>query len=225
MILKKWKSWTFVFMMIGILQFIILTFIAMLYYKGGTYIDPTTSGYLFWNNFFSDLGRTIAHSGLDNRISFMIFTITLLIWGFSHIPFYSVLSSYFKENKKQTKLSKTGSILGILTGISYMGIALTPSDTFNDAHNIFVVIAFSSIFFSLIIYSIVIYRNQLFPNFYSYILIISSFILAIYYLFLFLVPDNTTPTGLFIHVVGQKVAVYTLLTSGFIQGNGALKNL
>ncbi|MFX1411354.1 MAG: hypothetical protein ACFFA6_13470 [Promethearchaeota archaeon] len=209
--------------MVGSLQFIILTFIAMFYYKGGTYIDPTTSGYLFWNNFFSDLGRTIAHSGLTNRISFMIFTITLLIWGFSHIPFYSVLSSNFKENKKQIKLSKIGSILGILTGISYIGIALTPSDTLNDAHNIFVLIAFSSIFFSIILYSITIYHSKLYSNFYFYVLVISAIILGIYYSFLFLVPDNTTPIGLFIHVVGQKIAVYNLLITGFILGYGAWK--
>jgi len=223
--LKDWKSWSFIFIMVGSLQFIILTLIAMFYYKGGTYIDQTTSSYLLWNNFFSDLGRTIAHSGLNNRTSFLIFTVTLLIWGLSHIPFYSALSSNFRENKKQKQLSEVGSFLGILTGISYMGIALTPSDILNDTHSIFVLIAFSSIFFSIIIYSIVFYHNQLFPRFYSYILIISAFILAIYYTFLFLVPDTTTPTGLFIHVVGQKIAVYTLLMSGFIQGYGAWKKL
>jgi len=225
MVLKDWKSWSYIFIMGGSLQFIILTFIAMFYYNGGTYIDQATSGYLFWNNFFSDLGRTIAHSGLNNRSSFIIFTIALLIWGFSHIPFYCVLSSIFRENKKQKQFSEVGSFLGILTGISYMGIALTPSDILNDAHNAFVLIAFSSIFFSIFIYSDVFYHNQLFPNFYSYILIISALILVIYYTTLFFVPDNTTPTGLFIHVVGQKIAVYTLLISGFIQGYGAWKKL
>jgi hypothetical protein len=106
-----------------------------------------------------------------------------------------------------------------------MGIALTPSDILNDAHNAFVLIAFSSIFLSIIIYSDIFYHNQRFPRFYSFVLIISAIILAIYYTSLFFVPDNTTLTGLFVHVVGQKIAVYTLLITGFIQGYGALKKL
>ena len=223
MVLKDWKSWSFIFIMVGSLQFIVLTLIAMVYYKGGTYIDPTTPNYLFWNNLFSDLGRTIAHSGLTNRISFTIFTITLLIWGFSHIPFYIAFPFIFRENKKQKQLSKTGSILGVLTGISYMGIALTPSDILNDAHNFFVLMAFSSIFISIIIYSIVIYHNKSYSNFYSYVLVISAIILTIFYISLLLMQDKSIQIGLFIQVVGQKIAMYTLLISGFIQGYGALK--
>lgn len=195
----------------------------MFYYKGGTYNDSTTSGYVFCYNLFSDLGRTIAHSGLTNRISFIIFTITLLIWGFSHIPFYIAFSFIFRENKKQNQLSKAGSILGILTGISYMGIALTPSDILNDAHNIFVLIAFSSIFLCIIIYSIVICDNKCYPNFYSKILTISAIVLAIFYISLLLISDKSIQIGLFVQVVGQKIAMYTLLISGFIQGYGAWK--
>jgi len=223
MVLKEWKSWSFIFIMVGSLQFIILTLIAMVYYKGGTYIDQSTSGYLFWNNLFSDLGRTIAHSGLTNRISFIIFTVTLLVWGFSHIPFYVAFSFILRENKKQKQLSKAGSILGVLTGISYMGIALTPSDILNDAHNFFVLMAFSSIFVSIIIYSIVIYHNKSYSNFYSYVLVISAIILALFYISLLLMPDKSIQIELFIQVLGQKIAMYTLLISGFIQGYGAWK--
>jgi len=225
MVLKEWKSWSFIFIMVGSLQFIVLTLIAMFYYKGGTYIDQSTSGYLFWNNLFSDLGRTIAHSGLTNRISFIIFTVTLLIWGFSHIPFYITFSFILRENKKQKQLSKAGSILGVLTGISYMGIALTPSDILNDAHNFFVLMAFSSIFVSIIIYSIVIYHNKSYSNFYSYVLVISAIILALFYISLLLMPDKSIQIELFIQVLGQKIAMYTLLISGFIQGYGAWKYL
>jgi hypothetical protein len=223
--LKDWKSYSFILIMGGSVQFIILTFVAMFYYKGGTYIDKTTSYYLFWNNFFSDLGRTVAHSGLPNRISFIIFTITLLIWGFSHIPFYIAFSFIFNENKNQKQLSKVGSFLAILAGISYMGIALTPSDILNDAHNFFVIIAFSSIFLCIIIYSIVIYDNESYSNFYSYVLIISAIILAVFYISLLLMPNKSIEAGLFVQVVGQKIAMYTLLISGFIQGYGAWKKL
>ena len=80
---------------IGCIQFIILTSIAMIFYKGGTYIDPSTSHYVFWNNYFSDLGRTVAHSGISNTFSFILFTVTLSIWGTFQIPFYIIFPNYF----------------------------------------------------------------------------------------------------------------------------------
>ena len=63
---RNWKSWAYILMIVGSIQFIILTFIAMIFYEGGTYIDSSTTGYLFWHNYFSDLGRTVAHSGISN---------------------------------------------------------------------------------------------------------------------------------------------------------------
>jgi hypothetical protein len=219
---RNWKKGAYIFLIFGSLQFIFLTIIAMFFYKGGTYIDPNTHTYLFWNNFFSDLGRTVAHSGLSNGISFILFTTTISIWGLAHLPFFIAVLSFFKHNKLTKKLSLSGSILGLFTGIAYIGIGLTPSDTLNNVHNFFVLIAFSSIFLSIIIYSIAIFRNERCPNFFSYALAVSAFILAIYYFVLFIFPKNTTLEGLLIHVIGQKIAVYTLLISGIIQAYGAL---
>lgn len=215
----------YIFLVFGCLQFIFLTIIAMFFYQGGTYIDPNTSNYLFWNNFFSDLGRTIAHSGMSNKISFILFTITMCIWGISQIPFFIAILSFFKHNKLMKQLSLIGSFLGIVTGISYIGIAFTPSDALNDAHDFFVVVAFSSIFLSIIIYSIIIYRNENYSNFFSYALASSASILAIYYIVLFIFPKNNISEVLLIHVVGQKIAVYTLLISGIIQAYGALRQI
>ncbi|MHA1933530.1 MAG: hypothetical protein ACW96X_13380, partial [Promethearchaeota archaeon] len=56
----------YILSMVGCFQFVILTAIAMLFYKGGTYIDHFSSGYIFWQNYFSDLGRIVAHSGIQN---------------------------------------------------------------------------------------------------------------------------------------------------------------
>ena len=40
--------------------FVFLTMGAMALYPGGTALDPATTHYHFFENFFSDLGRTIA---------------------------------------------------------------------------------------------------------------------------------------------------------------------
>jgi hypothetical protein len=210
---------------IGCGQFIIITAIAMIFYKGGTYIDPSTTHYLFWNNYFSDLGRTVAHSGIPNTVSFILFTVTLSLWGIGQIPFYFVLHSFFKDTPEQKSVSLVGTILGTLTGIFYVGIALTPSDISEVLHDLFVVFGFGSIFICIILYTVIILKNKEYPNFYGIILLISAIILSIYFIFLLVTPGNLTSIGLFIYVVGQKFMIYTLLICGIIQSYGALKQL
>jgi hypothetical protein len=45
------------------LSFPILTTLSMLLYPGGIRVDPTTEGYHFFQNFFSDLGLTQTYAG------------------------------------------------------------------------------------------------------------------------------------------------------------------
>lgn len=213
----------YILSIIGCVQFVILTAIAMVFYKGGTYIDPTPVGYIFWQNYFSDLGRTVAHSGISNTTSFILFTVTLSLWGITQIPFYITFPTLFKSYSNLRKVSICGSSLGIISGISYVGIAFTPSDITGSLHDLFVVIGFSFVFFSIILYSYVIFKTDNYPNLYAIILAISAFILSVYFLFLFFTLNSQTPEGLLIYVVGQKFMIYTLLICNIIQGYGALK--
>jgi hypothetical protein len=54
--LKNWKR-AFIFIIIGSVQYVVLTFIAMLSYAGGSYINHNAPGYSFWSNYFSGLGQ------------------------------------------------------------------------------------------------------------------------------------------------------------------------
>ena len=220
---RNWNSWGYVFIISGSVQFIILTAIAMVFYKGGTYIDHSTSHYLFWYNYFSDLGRTIAHSGVLNMISFILFTVALALWGISQILFYIAFPKFFTDSKKLKKLSIAGSMFGIFTGVFYVGIAFTPSDILGFIHDLFVVLGFGSIFLCLILYSLAIFQNNNYPNFYAKILAISVIILSVYYLSSFLVQTSDNSIRLLVAATGQKVMIYTLLLCGIIQGYGALK--
>ncbi len=222
---KNMKKWSSYFIISGCVQFIILTTISMFFYKGGTYIDPSTSNYIFEYNVFSDLGRTVAHSGVSNTISFILFIITLSLFGITQMPFYVSFLSFFKNSNDLNRLSIAGSILGIVNNVSYVGIAFTPSDIIDFLHDILVVIAFSSIFISYILYSRVIFKDKNYPNFYASILAVSAIIIGAYFVFLILAQSSTTPIGLFIYAFGQKLMIYTLLICGIIQGFGALKRL
>jgi len=219
------KKWSCALNIIGCIQFIILTSIAMFFYKGGTYIDSSTSRYVFWYNYFSDLGRTVAHSGISNTFSFILFTVTLSLWGVFQIPFYIIFPRFFRSSKGLKKFYFAGSILGILTGIFYIGIAFTPSDITDLLHNIFVFLGFGSILLSIILYAIVIFKDNNYDNFYATVFTITAIILGTYFLILSFSPNSQTTVGLYIYVVGQKFMIYTLLICGIVQGFGAIKQL
>ncbi|MFX0145005.1 MAG: hypothetical protein ACFE9C_13125 [Candidatus Hodarchaeota archaeon] len=222
---KSWKYWAFLLNNFSCIQFIILTTIAMFYYRGGTYVDPSTQNYSFWYNYFSDLGRVIAHSGAINTISSILFIVALVLWGISQIPFYIAFPSHFKNSKKLKKISIIGSIFGASTGIFYIGIAFNPSDILDPIHDLFVVLGFGSILLCLFLYSFAIFQNNNYPNFYAKVIIISVIILGVYYLSFVFVQTTDVSIRLFIAATGQKIMIYTLLLCGIVQGYGALKQL
>ena len=58
---------------LGAVLFIVLTTVAMFCYAGGTLDDPQHSGYSFFNNVFSDLGRSHTFAGRPNHVSQILF--------------------------------------------------------------------------------------------------------------------------------------------------------
>jgi hypothetical protein len=61
------QAWRAAMLIYASVQFLLLTAIAMLVYPGGAVYEPDASRYLFFRNFFSDLGATVTPSG--RRIS------------------------------------------------------------------------------------------------------------------------------------------------------------
>ena len=221
---EDWKKLSYLFVLIGCIQFVILTIIAMLVYAGGTWVSPYTSGYSFWNNYFSDLGRTKNFLGESNLASFILFTIAACGAGISFIPFFIAYPNLFKEESSLQKwLSYLGSCIGIFSAISFIGIGLTPYDLYFDAHVIFVRLAFSSALFMAIFYSIVILMNKNYQLPYKIIFLWFTVMLLLYVLLLFFGPTNVTAEGSFIQVVGQKIIVYSMIFNLIIQGSYVYK--
>ena len=69
--------------MIGVTQYILLCSIAMIFYPGGTELNPTTLGYSFCMNQMSDLGRTQSLSEEPNHISMFLFMIAVIFVNIS----------------------------------------------------------------------------------------------------------------------------------------------
>ena len=223
----NWKKEFLLIRMICIVQFVILTGIAMFFYAGGTLINPNSSGYSFWTNFFSDLGQTKVYSGKDNTVSYIIFVITLTILGISTIIFAITMPSLFEEVDVEHGLSINGSIFFTLSGIATIGVAFTPMDTSLIGHFLFVSAMTLTEFIGIIFYIIAIFHNKKYPNRYAFLFLTSLVVGIIYVILILGIPYQriSSTEELMVWTAGQKISIYTNLICSFIVCIGALKLL
>jgi hypothetical protein len=67
------EAWRATVLIYASVQFLILTALAMWVYPGGAVYEPEATHYLFFRNFFSDLGATRTPSGHANLSSHLLF--------------------------------------------------------------------------------------------------------------------------------------------------------
>lgn len=192
-------------------------------YGGGTLINSNTTGYTFFLNYFSDLGRTQSF-GNPNTVSAILFFITLMFSSFAFAAYFIAIPGILDNNLKEIKII---SILGILNAALFGCIALTPANLFPVIHDLIVFITFVlSFIVSCLLYSL--FKNRLAtPRFYYLIFLVFSCLIAFYGLVTLittLFPEEYTDISLLLRVIMQKIVIYYLIASFFIHGLGALKN-
>lgn len=220
---KTWRERVYSLTMIGCVQFVVLTLVAMLIYPGGTHSDPSTKGYSFFRNFFSNLGLTETIAGVPNFASFLLFTIAMVLAGAALATFFTVFPSTFSSSRRGKWLSITGSIAGVISGLAYIGVAL-PANLYREAHTLSVRIAFLSFFVAVLLYIPALVLKQDYPKVYAWVFIAFAIFLGAYVWLMFEGPSTDTPTGLVIQATGQKVIVYAAIISMYIQAYGARKH-
>ncbi len=217
--IKNWKNKAVLMLFLSSLVYLILIFVAMALYTGGTRDNPLFPGYSFWGNTLSDSGRLIAWSGSSNITSMIIFSLSLIIYGVFYIPFYLSVSDSLSEGKLEKLSSKIGAIFGILFSISLIGIAFTPADILNIYHMIFVFIGYISAFLNGVFFSTAFYKNKNFSNSYALIFVIYTifyFISILLGLVGLLIDRN-------LMVLFQKLGRFTALAAFLIIGFGFWK--
>jgi len=218
-----WRQWTRILTIIGTVQFVILTVLAMVFYPGGTATDSTTVGYSFTQNFFSDLGGTKTHSGASNTISLVLFFIALTTIGILFIPYLISLPGIFTNSRLARYICYVGSTIGVFSAICYIGIAFTPWDIAREGHIFFVKLAFTSIVPVALCYTTSMLLEQGFPKRYAFVFIVFTAILVAYAWLMFNIPVMLSPEGINIQAVGQKIVVYVMNISFAIQAYGTLR--
>jgi len=143
----------------GVLQFLLLTFVAALFYPGG---------YDYFGYYFSDLGAVTAKNGEPNSISSTLFFVALTMVALALIPFWLIFRSIFKESRFGRVMSTIGSISGLTSSPFIIGVALFPIDTQLDAHILATLIFFSLFVLSTIFYSIAVILNQKHSNYFGF---------------------------------------------------------
>jgi hypothetical protein len=219
------KQKLFSLVMAACLLFSVLTSLAMLLYPGGTRSDPNSNGYRFFENFFSELGLSQSYAGGQQTASYILFTVALSLAGVALILYYCLAPSLFWENTKLKFFSLFGSVFGILSGASFIGVAFTPADLYLTAHSLFVQLAFLTFFIAVTFYACAIFMHPGFPNQYGWINLSFGILLGIYIWLLFNGPGLETQNGLIIQVTGQKLIAYAAIACMFITAYGSRRVL
>ena len=222
--IKNWREFSFLLLIICIIQFLILTTIAMFFYPGGNMINPNTQGYSFFENFISDLGRTKSISGKPNIISLILYTIAGVAFSISLILFVLALRDLFKNNVKTILIANFIIILGIISAIFMLVGYLTPWDIYGSTHVLCGLIFTTTGVITLLLYAIAILFNEQYSNRMAIILLF-VFLFTIINLFIitFLRYNATTIESLVFQVTLQKFTLYSFIISFLIQGFYTLK--
>ncbi len=196
--LKSWKRVCCLIAVIGGLQYMIVTIIAMLFYP---------DGYSFTGNNFSHLGMSVTVSGKPNPISSVLFLIACVIAGAVIIPFWIVITTLFSDTKTTRYISLIGSIFGVISGPCLMGVGIFPGDRQYDAH-LFVTRAFFLFFaLAIVVYSLAILLERDYQNFYAF-LGIGFFLVIVLHVLRFFIS---------IGPLMQKIIVYCFIIWAAIQ--------
>ena len=219
------QKFAFTFSIIGIFLFLILVHWAMFTYSGGTIHDPSSEGYSFTYNFFSDLGRKNTPARIPNFPTNIIFKSAMTITGSCIVLFFFAVPGIFgKEFAKG--MAVLASIFGVVAGICYLGIGWVPYDYSYGGHHMFVRVGFVSFLLMSWAYATAIFLENNYPNKYAWALLMFSLIL---FSQLWLLSNGErswrSKDALFRQATAQKVVVYSEVFLMLFQTYGAKRKI
>ena len=212
----RFAKWAAAALLAAAAQFVVLTLVAMLVYAGGSKFDPAAGGYAFFHNFFSDLGMTETYDGGGNTPAMLLFAYALVCVGVALVAFGFAVRRLTDATRGPGGGPARGApaaggvaaVAATASGVSFVGIALTPHDLAGAAHIQFVNAAFGFLLVFVLCLGFLELRAG-----WLWRLVVANWIyavlLAVYVYLLFWGPLTDYERGLVIQVVAQKVIVYT----------------
>ncbi len=196
------------FLLYAALQFIVLSLVAMRLYAGGTWWQPQASGYHFLGNMLSDLGTTRTFAGQPNWPSCVVFSFALVTIGIALVLFAGAWRGFAYGREQARRAGIAAQIFGVMSGLAFAGVGLTPFDRYMWPHNTLVICAFAMLLGYVICISLLLIWNRTGATVVGANLAYLAVVLG--YLVLILAgPRMSTPHGHQVQVTGQKIIVYT----------------
>lgn len=213
--------WRFFEIVAGIcILFVVLTTSAMLLYPGGTFPIRATHRYMFFINYFSDLGQTRTQSGAINLPSMALFTIAVVSVGVGLLLFFRAFSTFFKMHAtapQALRLNRLATRFGNASAVCFIGLALVPENLFAAGHFLFVQGAFDFLLVAVILTIRALRRT---PDVSAWLTAVNMAFVVVLFSYLPLLafgPSSKTLLGDEINAVGQKVIVYVAIATIFAQ--------
>jgi hypothetical protein len=201
------QAWRALVLICASVQFVLLTAIAMFVYPGGAVYQRSANRYLFFRNFFSDLGATVTPSGRANLPSHLLFGFALASIGLALIVASSNWKVIVARKQGARGIGLASQALEIIAGLGFVGIAATPWNLVLDAHNGFVRAAFGFLLAYDICLLLIQLRNR-WPSAFVAANAVYLLLLIAYVGILFFGPALDTQSGLEFQVGAQKIIVY-----------------
>jgi len=167
--LEKAKRLVFFLTGVSCLLFILFLTLSIVFYPGGTRFDKYFVGYNFLETFPSDLGRAIAINDQVNTLSKIFFVLGIFVMSTFQLYYYLAIPFFIRAKKASFGLAIFGSILGIISSILYMAIALNPTDVKPKLHNRLIYSSAPLIFVTAVVFIIAIFVDRKFPKFFAYV--------------------------------------------------------
>lgn len=195
----------------------------MFIYPGGTFVHTEYMQYKFFENFFSDLGRTQTPNGSMNLFSLICFDTALIAQAVSLAVFNIQFLKEVKAKELHNGFYYVALVCGILFPVFLYGIAITPCNLFLKAHMFCVRWGFGILVPLSLAYTILVRKHHLLPNRYGYVM--QTIVVACFLYFLLILFGPSSRENLYIQPVAQKVIVYSMVFSLIYLTTGCLKYL
>lgn len=202
------------------LAYLALSTTGMVLYPGGTKVDPSTTGYRFFENMFSDMGRHVSHSGAPNVIPASLFVASMCMLAVALIPFYIVQSKTLDHAGK----GKAG-VAWILGSVSAIFLALAgifSQDVFPVLHLRLAQLVFVFVVPAVFIYAWLIFNDTIYPMACGITYIVFGCIVLAGIAAVIISGEPDTLAAVTIQATAQKVMVYAWTATMFVQARGLL---
>jgi hypothetical protein len=204
---------------VATVQFVAFTLLGMLLYPGGAKFDHSTRSYTFFGNFFSDLGASVTHSGLDNSAARVLFVLALCGVGLGLLAFAPSWRFIALRSGRGRWAGRMAEACGSASALCFAGVGLVPWNLHLALHNSLVRLAFSLLLLFVAGLTWVQLANTWPAAFVranaTYLVVLGGYV----YL-LFWGPSLEVPSGFAFQVVAQKIIAYVSILNLGLQGVG-----